>query len=153
MDYIKSIRSKIGHDPLILCVCGCVIFNDKGQVLLQKRSDDGLWGNPGGVMELGETIYDATIREVKEETNLSILKEDLELFSIYSGENQHHFYPNKDEVYYVNIVLKTTIKDGEIKKDYESQEVKFFDLNKIPEDVTTGFKPIRQDLMKDIIHE
>ena len=153
MDYIKSIRSKIGHDPLILCVCGCVIINDKGQVLLQKRSDDGLWGNPGGVMELGETIYDATIREVKEETNLSIDKEDLELFNIYSGENQHHFYPNKDEVYYVNIVFKTTMKSGEIKKDAESYELTFFDLDKMSENVTTGFQPIRLDLMKEIIDE
>ena len=45
MNYIRNLRSKIGHEPIILCACGCLIFNDKGQVLLQRRSDDNLWGS------------------------------------------------------------------------------------------------------------
>ena len=57
-----------------MCACGCLIFNEKGQVSLQKRSNDNLWENPGGSMELGETIYDTIIREIKEETNLDIEK-------------------------------------------------------------------------------
>ena len=72
MEYIKKLRKFIGHDPILMCACGCLIFNEKGQVLLQKRSDDNLWGNPGGSMDIGETIYDTIIREIKEETNLDI---------------------------------------------------------------------------------
>lgn len=62
MGYIEEIRSKIGHAPNIICACGCLIFNDKGQVLLQKRKDNNQWGNPGGIMELGEDIYQTVFR-------------------------------------------------------------------------------------------
>ena len=126
MEYIKTMRKYVGHAPLMICACGCLIFNDKGQVLLQKRSDDGLWGNPGGSMDLGETIYETIIREIKEETNLHIKQENLKVFNIYSGEEQHHIYPNNDEVYFVNIIFETNIYNGEIVNDSESYE--FIDI-------------------------
>lgn len=50
-------------------------------------------------MDLGETIYETTIREIKEETNLDIEQENLKIFNIYSGQEQHHIYPNHDEVF------------------------------------------------------
>ena len=146
MEYIKKLRKFIGHDPIMMCACGCLIFNDKGQVLLQRRSDDNLWGNPGGSMDLGETIYETIIREVKEETNLEIRQEDLEIFNIYSGEEQHHIYPNDDEVYFVNIIFKTNTYYGEIKCDSESYELKFFDLDKLPSNVTKPFESVLRDM-------
>ena len=39
---------------------GC-IFNDKGEVLLQRRGDTNTWGFPGGAIELGETPEMAAI--------------------------------------------------------------------------------------------
>lgn len=149
MEYIKKLRSYIGHDPILMCACGCLIFNEKNQVLLQKRSDDGLWGNPGGSMDLGETIYETIIREIKEETDLDILKEDLEIFSIYSGEEQHHIYPNKDEMYFVNIIFKKNKYTGTLKNDLESLELKFFDLDKLPTNITKPFESVARDL-KDL---
>ena len=153
MEYIKMMRKYVGHSPIMICACGCLIFNDKGQVLLQKRSDDGLWGNPGGSMDLGETIetiYETIIREIKEETNLHIKKENLKVFNIYSGEEQHHIYPNKDEVYFVNIIFETHIYNGEIVSDFESYELKFFDLDKLPSNITKPFESVSKDLKERI---
>lgn len=146
MNYIKKLRQSIGHEPIILCSCGCLIFNNQRQVLLQKRSDDNLWGNPGGTMELGETIYDTIIREIKEETNLNIKKENLKIFNIYSGEEQHHIYPNKDEAYFVNIIFETDVIEGDLLKDSESKELKFFDISELPSNVTKPFQCVRRDL-------
>lgn len=146
MEYIKTMRKLVGHSPIMICACGCLIFNERGQVLLQRRSDDNLWGNPGGSMDLGETIYETTIREIKEETNLEIKETDLKLFNIYSGENQHRIYPNQDEVYIVNIVFETSTYSGEIKGDSESYELKFFDIDKLPSNVTKTFKSVSRDL-------
>jgi len=146
MEYIKEMRKIVGHKPIMLCACGCLIFNEKGQVLLQKRSDDNLWGNPGGTMELGETIYETIIREIKEETNLEIKAENLKIFNIYSGEEQHHIYPNKDEVYFVNIIFETNKYYDEIKSDSESIELKFFDISKIPSNITKPFESVLTDL-------
>ena len=41
---------------------GVFVRNEKGQVLLEKRSDCGLWGLPGGRVESWESIRDATVR-------------------------------------------------------------------------------------------
>lgn len=148
MDYIKYLREMIGHKPVNLVGSGCLIFNEKGQVLLQRRSEDGLWGNVGGLMELGETIYENVIREVKEETNLDIRQEDLKLFNIYSGEGQHYFYPNGDEVHLVNIMFETHKVSGKMKLDHESLELKYFDLDKLPTDTVKAFKEVKADLEK-----
>ena len=150
MEYIKRLRELVGHEPILMCACGCLIFNEKGQVLLQKRSDDNLWENPGGSMDLGETIYDTIIREIKEETNLEIKQEDLKIFNIYSGEEQHHIYPNKDEVYFVNIVFETNKVSGELKKDFESKELMFFDIDKLPSNITKPFESVKRDLLSKI---
>ncbi len=150
MEYTKSIRKVVGHAPIMICACGCLIFNDKGQVLLQRRSDDGLWGNPGGSMDLGETIYETIIREIKEETNLKIEKENLKIFNIYSGEEQHHIYPNNDEVYFVNIIFETDVYHGTVKSDDESYELKFFDIEELPSDITKPFRSVAKDLQAKI---
>lgn len=146
MEYIKELRKRIGHSPIMMCACGCLIFNENNQVLLQKRSDDNLWGNPGGSMDLGETIYDTVIREIKEETNLDIKKENLKIFNIYSGEEQHHIYPNKDEVYFVNIIFEIHKYSGDIVSDIESKELKFFDIDKLPNNITKPFESVARDL-------
>ncbi|MDO0950270.1 NUDIX domain-containing protein [Mammaliicoccus sciuri] len=72
MDYISSLRDKVGHAPVILVGALVLIFNKDKQVLLQLRSDNESWGLPGGTMELGESFEEAAIREVYEETNLEI---------------------------------------------------------------------------------
>jgi len=149
MGYMMDLRKLVGHKPLLSCSVGCLIFDDSGRVLLQKRTDDNLWGNPGGSLDLGETVYDAVKREVLEETGLEICDSDLELFSIYSGEEQHHIYPNGDEVYIVNIIFKTTKYNGKLEaKDGESKELKFFNIEDIPTNVTKPFICVARDLKK-----
>lgn len=49
-----------------------VIVNADGDVLLHRRSDSGLWTLPGGAMEIGETMSQAVVREVEEETGIRI---------------------------------------------------------------------------------
>lgn len=47
-NYIKEMRKVVGHAPLMVISCGVIIENDKGEILLQKRRDNGCWGLPGG---------------------------------------------------------------------------------------------------------
>ena len=47
-----------------------VVRDNAGRVLLIQRSDNGHWALPAGAMELGESIADCAVREVREETGL-----------------------------------------------------------------------------------
>lgn len=110
-----------------------IIVNEQGQILLQSRADRDKWGLPGGCQELGERFQDTIIREVKEETNLDINEEDLELIDIVSGASRRNNYPNGDVV--INNTALYCIRNysGELKLDTESKEMKFFDLDNLPQ--------------------
>lgn len=109
-----------------------IIVNNDGQILLQSRADNDRWGLPGGCQELGERFEDTIIREVKEETNLDITEENLELIAVVSGNTRRNEYPNGDVV--INNTVLYCIKNysGEIKWDNESKEMKFFNLDNLP---------------------
>ncbi|WP_316443687.1 NUDIX domain-containing protein, partial [Escherichia coli] len=64
---------------------GVFIFDSNNHLLLQQRSDNQLWGHPGGFMELGESVQDTARREALEETGLHL--GEMELLGIYSGKN------------------------------------------------------------------
>jgi ADP-ribose pyrophosphatase YjhB (NUDIX family) len=49
-----------------------VVVDDQDRILLIRRTDNDNWAVPGGGMDLGESISDAAIREVKEETGIDI---------------------------------------------------------------------------------
>ena len=51
MDYVKDLRRDVGPRKIILNCAGVMIEKD-GEILLQRRSDNGLWGLVGGILEL-----------------------------------------------------------------------------------------------------
>jgi ADP-ribose pyrophosphatase YjhB (NUDIX family) len=60
-----------------------VVVDRDGRILLHRRSDNRLWSIPGGAMEVGESIAETVVREVREETGLSV--EPQRLVGIYSN--------------------------------------------------------------------
>lgn len=110
-----------------------IIVNENGQILLQSRADRDKWGLPGGCQELGERFQDTVIREIKEETNLDAKEEDLELIDIVSGASRRNDYPNGDVVINNTALYCIRKYSGELKWDSESKEMRFFDLDNLPE--------------------
>ncbi len=141
--YIMSLREKVGHSPLLQCAGSIIIENEKGEVLLGKRTDNHKWGYAGGSIELGETIEECAKRELYEETGL--FADEMELFMINSGEETHYTYPNGDEVYNVEIIYICRKYHGEIRKqDEELEELKFFSIDKFPsmDDISDPIRPV-----------
>jgi len=158
-EYLKSIIEKLSSDEIIslsniigypvftrMCMgelkhkfvllqdgAAAIIVNEKDEILLQSRADRNKWGLPGGCQELGERFQDTIIREIKEETNLDVKEEDLELIDIVSGLSRRNDYPNGDIV--INNTALYLIKkySGKLKFDSESKDMKFFNQNKLPE--------------------
>ena len=108
------------------------IVNDKGELLLQSRADRDMWGLPGGCQEVGERFEDVVIREVKEETNLDVNEEDLELIKVVSGMSRLNSYPNVDVVVNNTVFYMVKNYSGELKWDSESKEMRFFPIDALP---------------------
>ncbi|KQL48502.1 DNA mismatch repair protein MutT [Brevibacillus choshinensis] len=55
-------------------VVSAILTNESGQILIVKnrKGDSFYWGPPGGAVEVGETLEQAVVREVKEETGYDI---------------------------------------------------------------------------------
>lgn len=64
----------------------CAAFDEKGRVFLIRHTYTPGWHFPGGGVEIGETIFDALDKELREEANL-VLDEPAELFGFYCNRN------------------------------------------------------------------
>ncbi|AIM06097.1 TPA: NUDIX domain-containing protein [Bacillus anthracis] len=139
MGYIEELRKVVGSRPLNLAGVAVAVFNEQRQILLQQRQN-GIWGVPGGFVELGESTEEAGRREVFEETGVEI--GTLQLISVFSGKEFFVKLPNGDEFYPITIAyLCKDIKGGLLKADgIESLSVQFFDFDKLPENISPFIK-------------
>lgn len=143
-DYIMDLRKIVGHRPLLQVGASVIVEDEKGRILLQKRSDNHYWGYAGGSIELDENVEDAAKRELFEETGLTA--DRLELFGIFSGKDMHYIYPNGDEVSNIDIVYICRDYTGTLRRqENEVEELKFFALNEIPQKISPPVqKPLNQ---------
>lgn len=103
----------------------CMIYDDDGNVLVQDRRDSD-WGGitfPGGHVEKGESFTDAVIREVYEETGLTIETPQI------CGIKQ---WPEDDGSRYIVLFYKTSHFAGELKSSEEG-EVYWTKLSRLKE--------------------
>ena len=129
-DYLRSMRSRIGHDTLML-VGATVVLADASQILLQKRRDDGNWALHGGCMEIGETPEQAARRELLEETGLTAGR--LEPLGVFTGPEFFHTYPNGDKIYLVAIAfLCSEFSGSPLAQTDETTDLRRFDWDKLP---------------------
>lgn len=131
MGYILDLRRKLGSRPLIMAGAGVIIINDKNEILLGKRTDNGYWDYPAGSMELGESFEECARREVSEETGLTCGK--LEYFMELSEEDSFYEYPNGDQVWLAVIIYICRDFSGEMKAQEDEVTVqKFFPIDQLP---------------------
>ena len=143
--YAAMIRSLVGKRCIFVPGVRALILNERGEVLLQRRRDSGLWGVPGGAVEIGETAFEALKREVREETGLEVI--EAEPMALYSGEHQRFAYPNGDEVQCFAVAFIVRKYLGEPHPDgIEGAELRFWPLAALPEDLV----PIHVATLRDL---
>ena len=147
--YIMDLRQFVGHRPLLQCAGSVMIENEKGEILLGKRTDNHLWGYAGGSIELTETVEECAKRELFEE--MGLIADDMEFFMVNSGMEAHYVYPNGDEVYNVEIIYLCKHYHGELKRQVEEiEDLKFFSPNEITLDmISPPIRPVFRKYLTD----
>ena len=127
--YIARMRAHIGPELLLLPGVSAVVRNDAGQLLLARRSDNGRWSLPAGVVDPGEQPADALLREVHEETGVHV-----EIERVGGVATHPVVYPNGDVCEYLNVWFRCRSVGGAPTVDGdESVEVGWFDPDDLPE--------------------
>ena len=145
-DYILDLRKTVGHRCLLQVGASVIVEDRQGRILLEKRTDNGLWGYAGGGTDLDERVEDAAKRELLEETGLTA--NSMALFGVFSGPETHYVYPNGDEVSNVDVVFLCRNWTGTIRpQEEEVSEIRFFSAADMPP-VEQLSPPIRPALLK-----
>jgi ADP-ribose pyrophosphatase YjhB (NUDIX family) len=118
---------------------GAVIIRH-GKILLERRKNEpgkGKWSIPGGVVELGESLEETAIREIREETNLEV--EEPMLVDVVDGVTKDENGEIKYHFVIVDYFVKLT--GGTLKVMSDAAELEWVQLDAVEKyDLTRTFR-------------
>ncbi len=121
-----------------LAACDVFVTNEKNEVLLIKRSDNGYWALPGGCHDLGETPAECARRECLEESGYEV--QITRLLGVFSSNRYEYLnYPWKENQF-CHILFQAKVIGGAPRISQETSEVKWFPENQLPP-LTDGHAP------------
>ncbi len=124
-EYLRGIRSKVGHELLLVPSVAMLVRDEKRGILLTKDSGFEDWSPPGGSVEPDESPREAAIREMKEETGLTV--EPVRVLGVYGGKDFRVVYRNGDVVSYVTTAFECRVISGVLTPDHEEVlDARFF---------------------------
>lgn len=130
-------RIEYHHDPnapranSLVPAASAIVVDQDGRLLLHRRSDNDLWSIPGGAMEIGESIGQTVVREVREETGLEV--EPQRLVGVYSDPGHVVAYDDGEVRQQFSVCIQCRIVGGTLATSDESLAVQFI----APEDLDT----------------
>lgn len=131
--YLGKLRQLVGQRLLHVPGGRAILERADGKILLHKRSDFNAWALPGGAPEERESCEQAILREILEETGLSVTEYQAVAFAS-EPEYEIVTYPNGDRVHGFGLVLHATKWQGKlIDQNDETLAIDFFDPNNLPE--------------------
>jgi 8-oxo-dGTP pyrophosphatase MutT (NUDIX family) len=117
--------------------CSAVLLDEaRNSVLLTRRSDNGQWCLPGGMIEPGETVAEACEREFFEETGLTVKVE--RLVGVYSNPDELVIYPDGNEAHIVVLDFEVRLIGGQAALSAETTGIDWF--------------PVAEALSMDLFH-
>ncbi|ACQ78838.1 NUDIX hydrolase [Beutenbergia cavernae DSM 12333] len=129
-EYVARLRAAVGHELLWLPGVSAVVTDPADRVLLGRRTDNGLWAIPGGILDPGEEPAVGLRREILEETGVLARTEALVL--VDTTDVVH--YASGDSAQYLNLTFWCVATGGEAHvADDESTAVGWFARDALPE--------------------
>lgn len=102
-----------------------IVQDDRRRVLLIHKTDNDLWALPGGGHELGESIAETVVREVKEETGYDVVVTGLS--GTYTNPRHVMAYDDGEVRQQFSIAFTAKLLGGEAKTSSESKRVEWID--------------------------
>ncbi|MEU5469497.1 NUDIX hydrolase [Streptomyces lydicus] len=100
-----------------------VVRNDHGDILLIHKTDNDLWALPGGGHDVGESITQTVVREVEEETGISVEVEDI--VGLYTDPEHVMAYDDGEVRQQFSICFHARPVAGTLRTSSESKEVRW----------------------------
>lgn len=117
------VRQKVGTDLVLWPGATVCVVRPDGKILFGHRTDNDLWGMPGGGSEEGSSFADTAVTELREEMNLGADPEDLEAYACISQVDNHlETYTNGDVTHYFGIWFALRRWQGEPQPDGEEMD-------------------------------
>ena len=128
---MSKIDMPIGINPIIL--------DEDGKILLGLRKNcygAVTWGLPGGKLQMFETFEETAVREIKEETNLDVMVEDIDVINLANS------FDLNSETHFIQIGVLVKKYEGLLKvmEPEKCEELRFFDLDNLPEHLFASTK-------------
>ena len=107
----------------IVPAVAAIVRNERGELLMIQRTDNGLWAIPGGAQDIGESVIDAVKREVKEETGINV--EVTELSGIYSDPRHVIVYDDGEVRQEFSLCFHAKPTGGKLRINSEARRVQW----------------------------
>jgi ADP-ribose pyrophosphatase YjhB (NUDIX family) len=98
-----------------------IVLNERGELLLVHKTDNDLWALPGGGMDVGESMADTVVREVKEETDIDVAVTGV--VGIYTNPNHVMACDDGEVRQQCSICFTTRMLGGQLATSSETSEV------------------------------
>jgi ADP-ribose pyrophosphatase YjhB (NUDIX family) len=123
------------HDPdappanSIVVAVTAFIQDEAGRLLMIRRTDNDLYAIPGGAQEIGETISQTVVREVSEETGISV--DVTGLIGVYSDPEHIIEFADGEVRQEFSLCFRARPIAGELRTSNESKEVFWVESGKL----------------------
>jgi 8-oxo-dGTP diphosphatase len=130
-----------------VCAVGAIIFRHDSVLLIERGKAPALgkWSIPGGAVHLGESLEDAVVREVQEETRLTVRPRRIgkvidRIFRDEAGRVQYHF---------VIVDYLCEVLEGEPQPGSDAAAVGYFKISDLDDlDLTEGTAEVIREVYR-----
>lgn len=118
---------RLGSQGEVRVGCSALLFDERRErVFLTQRADNGMWCLPGGRVDPGESVEEAVLRELWEETGLR--GRVTRFLGVYSDPNRLVIYPDGNKAHIVALSFEVEVLDGQPSLSNETTAFGFFSL-------------------------
>ncbi|MGW2188564.1 NUDIX hydrolase [Streptomyces sp. NPDC001719] len=121
IDYFRDPRAPKANS--VVPSASAVVLDDAGRLLVIHKTDNDLWALPGGGHDIGESIADTVIREVREETGIEV--EIQRITGVYTDPQHVMAYDDGEVRQQFTVCFRARPTGGELRTSSESKEVRW----------------------------